>query len=134
MSVDTQIAIAMALIPFLVVWGLLALTSRLAAARSARVARQIALTDAIHRELGAVAAPDVRRTIGGAWIVSVRLPLQREGLVGALGRITHDVFRRLDRLETPRVQLVLIPQEVRPRQRPVTLGPGRTTDRLTRAA
>ena len=35
MSVDTQIAIAMALIPFLVVWGLLALTSRLAAARKA---------------------------------------------------------------------------------------------------
>lgn len=134
MSVDTQIAITIALIPFLGVWGLLALTSRVAAARDVRVARQIALTDAIHRELGAVAAPDVRRSITGRWIVSVHLPLQREGLVGAIGRITHDLFRRLDRLETPRVHLVLIPQEPRPLRRPVTLGPGRTSDRLSRAA
>ena len=134
MSMDTEVAIMIALVPFLAVWALLALSSRAARAREARVARQIALTDAIHRELGAVAAPDVRRGVTGQWIVSVHLPLQREGLVGAIGRITYDLFRRLDRVETPRVHLVLIPQEPRPLRRPFTLGPGRTGDRLSRAA
>jgi hypothetical protein len=81
-----------------------------------------------------VAAPEVQRGWTGGWTVSIRLPLQREGLVGAIGRITHDLFRRLDRQETPRVRLVLIPQEVRPLQRPATLGSSRASDRLTRAA
>lgn len=134
MSMDTEIAIMIALVPFLAVWGLLALSSRVARARSVRVARQIALTEAIHRELGAVAAPEVQRGWTGGWTVSVRLPLQREGLVGAIGRITHDLFRRLDRQETPRVRLVLIPQEVRPLRRPARRGSSRTSDRLTRAA
>lgn len=134
MSLDTEIAIMIALVPFLAVWGLLLLSSRVTNARSARVARQIQLTDAIHRELGAVAAPEVQRSWTGGWTVSVRLPLQREGLVGAISRITHDLFRRLDRQETPRVRLVLIPQEIRPRRRPVTVGSSRTNDRLTRAA
>ncbi|HEY7250392.1 MAG TPA: hypothetical protein VIG37_07840 [Methylomirabilota bacterium] len=134
MSVDTEIAIMIALVPFLAVWGMLALSNRVARARSARVARQIALTEAIHRELGAVAAPEVRRGWTGYWTVSVRLPLQREGLVGAVGRITYDLFHRLDRQETPRVRLVLIPQEIRSLRRPLTLGSSRPGDRLSRAA
>ena len=134
MSLDTEISIMIALVPFLAVWALLAFTSRVELARNVRVARQIALTEAIHRELGAVAAPEVQRGWTGHWTVSVRLPLQREGLVGAISRITHDLFRRLDRQETPRVRLVLIPQEIRPLRRPVTLGSSRTNDRLTRAA
>lgn len=134
MSLDTEIAIMIALVPFLAVWGLLVVSSRVANARSARVARQIQLTDAIHRELGAVAAPEVRRSWTGGWTVSVHLPLQREGLVGAISRITHDLFRRLERQESPRVRLVLIPQEIRPLRRPVTLGSSRQNDRLSRAA
>jgi hypothetical protein len=134
MSMDTEIAIMIVLVPFLAVWGLLAFSSRVELARNVRVARQIALTEAIHRELGAVAAPEIQRGWTGRWTVSVRLPLQREGLVGAISRITHDLFRRLDRQEIPRVRLVLIPQEVRPLRRPATLGSSRTSDRLTRAA
>src|SRR4026207_2493409 len=114
MSIDTEIAIMIALIPFLAVWGLLALSSRVARARSVRVARPLALTEAIHREPGAGGAPEVERGWAGGSRVSFRLPLQREGLVGAIGRITHDLFRRLDRQETPRVRLVLIPAEGRP--------------------
>jgi hypothetical protein len=134
MSVDTEVAIMIALVPFMAVWGLLAFSSRVARTRDARVARQIALTDAIHRELGAVAAPEVRRGWTGGWIVSVRLPLYREALVGAVTRITHDLFRRLDRREPPRVELVLIPQEIGPRPRPVTMPSTRANDRLSRAA
>jgi hypothetical protein len=134
MSVDTEVAVMIALIPFLAVWGLLALSGRVTRAREVRVARQIVLTDAIHRELGAVAAPEVRRNWTGGWIVSVQLPLYREALVGAVTRITHDLFRRLDRRETPRVRVVLIPQEIRPRRRPLAVTSTRAGDRLSRAA
>ena len=53
MSLGTETTIMIALIPFLAVWGLLALARALERRRQARVFRQIALTDAIHRELGA---------------------------------------------------------------------------------
>ena len=134
MSGETAATIMMAMTPFLMVGALLEISRRVAHAREVRVARQIALTDAIHRELGAVAAPEVRRGWAGDWLVSVRLPLHREGLVGAISRITHDLFRRLDRREIPRVRLVLVPEEPRPLRRPMAAGSPRTTSRLRRAA
>jgi len=134
MSVETEVTIMIAILPFLAVWGLLVLSRRVAVAREACVARQIALTDAIHRELGAVAAPEVRRSRSGTWIVSVRLPLEREALVGAIGRITHDLFRRLDRLDRPRLHMVLMPQDARVRPRSTPVGSPQATGRLSRAA
>src|SRR4029450_2870079 len=56
MSVDTEIAIMIALVPFLAVWALLAFSSRVELARNVRMARQIALTEATHSEAG-VGAP-----------------------------------------------------------------------------
>jgi hypothetical protein len=114
MSLETDLTITVALIPFLAVWGLLALARNIEGGRERRVARQIALTDAIHRELGAAAAPDVRRGITGEWIVSVRLPLQREATVGAVTRLAYELFRRLDREDPPRLRVVLMPPEARP--------------------
>jgi len=133
MSAHPGIAIVTTLLPFLVVAGLLWLTGRIRVRREACIARQIALTDAIHRELGAAAAPEVRR---GAreWIVSVRVPLHREGTVGAITRITHDVFRRLEGEDPLRLRVVLRPQESRPRARTMTMGSPRTAGRLSRAA
>ena len=75
------------LLPFLAVWGLLALAGSRERRREARVFRQIALTDAIHREMGAVAAPEVHRTWSGEWVVSVRVALSREATVGSIARI-----------------------------------------------
>jgi len=98
------------------------------------VARQIALTDAIHRELGAVAAPNVRRTWSGEWVVSMRLALAREGTVGTITRITNDLFRRLDRQDPPRLRVVLIPQEPRPAGRILATDSPRSAGRLSRAA
>ncbi len=77
MSLETETTIMIALIPFLAIWGLLRFAHAVERRRDARVARQIALTDAIHRELGAVAAPNVRRTWSGEWVVSMRLALAR---------------------------------------------------------
>jgi hypothetical protein len=134
MSAAMEATIVILLIPFLAVWALLEITRRIGERREARVGRQIALTDAIHRELGAVAAPVVRRGWSREWVVSVRLPLQREATVGTITRITHDLFRRLDRQDPPRLRLVLIPQEPRPVTRPMAAGSSRTAGRLSRAA
>jgi hypothetical protein len=134
MSLETEITIMIMLLPFLGVWALLVLSGRVQRRREERVARQIVLTDAIHRELGAVAAPEVTRSLAGTWTVSMRLPLHHEGLVGAITRLTQDVFRRLDRQDAPRLRLVLIPQPVRPWQQGRAVNATRGAGRLSRAA
>ncbi len=134
MSLETETTIMIALIPFLAIWGLLRFARAVERRRDARVARQIALTDAIHRELGSVAAPNVRRTWSGEWVVSMRLALAREGTVGTITRITNDLFRRLDRQDPPRLRVVLIPQEPRPAGRILATDSPRSAGRLSRAA
>jgi hypothetical protein len=134
MSAQSGIAIVTTLLPFLAVVGLLWLTGRIRMRREACIARQIVLTDAIHRELGAVAAPEVWRGRSREWIVSVRVPLHREETVGAITRITHDVFRGLEREDPLRLRMVLRPQESRPRARTMAMGSTRTAGRLSRAA
>jgi hypothetical protein len=134
MSLETETTIMIALIPFLAVWALLDLSRRVQRRREARVARQIALTDAIHRELGAAAEPEVTRSLTGEWTVSMRLPLHREGMVGVITRLTQDVFRRLDRQDPPRLRVVLIPLAVRPWQQSRAADTTRGAGRLSRAA
>jgi hypothetical protein len=134
MNLETETTIMIALLPFLAVWALLDLSRRIQRRREERVARQIALTDAIHRELGPVAAPDVTRSLSGEWTVSMRLPLEREATVGVITRLTQDLFRRLDRQDTPRLRLVLIPQVARPWQRGRVTTSTRPAGRLSRAA
>ncbi|HKC09301.1 MAG TPA: hypothetical protein VKJ67_20695 [Methylomirabilota bacterium] len=134
MNPETETTIMIALLPFVAVWALLDLSRRIQRRREERVARQIVLTEAIHRELGAVAAPDVTRSLSGEWTVSMRLPLEREATVGVITRLTQDVFRRLDRQDPPRLRLVLIPQVARPWQRGRVVSTTRPADRLGRAA
>jgi hypothetical protein len=134
MSLGTETTVMIALIPFLAVWALLALARVREERRQARVFRQIALTDAIHRELGAAAAPDVHRTWSGEWVVSVRVALSREATVGSIARIANDLFRRLDGQEPPRLRVVLMPREVRPVRRLLAPDSPRPAGRLSRAA
>jgi hypothetical protein len=134
MNLETETTTMIALLPFLAVWALLDLSRRIQRRREERVARQIALTDAIHRELGPVAAPVVTRSLSGEWTVSMRLPLEREATVGVITRLTQDLFRRLDRQETPRLRLLLIPQVARPWQRGRVATSTRPAGRLSRAA
>lgn len=78
-------------LPFLAVTMLLKLTERLQDRRDFERDRQIELTDAIHWELGAVAAPVVRRVRRG-WRVSMAIPLDRSGEVAAIVRLTAKQF------------------------------------------
>jgi hypothetical protein len=133
MNAEVVLAAVIGTAPFVGLAGFLWLSGMIRARREAAIARQIALTDAIHHELGAAAAPVVRWSWTRGWVVSVALPLYREGLVGVVTRITHDLFRRLDHQDPPRVRLVLRPQDLGPRERARTIGAARPA-RLRRAA
>jgi hypothetical protein len=73
--------------------GLLAtllLMGRVQRAREVRIARQVGVTDAIHRELGAVVAPVVkRRGAGRSWRVEIAVPFESPLIVGRVGAIAH---------------------------------------------
>ena len=103
---------AIALTPFLVVIALLRLADFVSARREASLGRQIALTNAIHRELGAVAAPVVSRRPGGGWLVSMAVPLDRPGTTAAIVRITERMFARTDGVDPLRI--LLTPAATRP--------------------
>lgn len=133
MSIEMMAAAAAAATPFVLLAGALWLAGRLRARRDEAIARQVALTDAIHHELGAAAAPEVRWSFTRGWIVSVRLPLYHQSTVGIVTRIAHDLFRRLDRQDPPRLRLVLQPRELGPWDRARMAGSPRPA-RLRRAA
>lgn len=78
-------------VPFFAVSGLLTLVERRQNRRDLQLARQIMLTDAIHWELGAVAAPVVSRQRGG-WRVSMAVPFDRPAEVATLLRVTQRHF------------------------------------------
>lgn len=110
MELETMSAIVITLIPFLVLGGLLRLSQSIGRRRSERVACQIMLTDAIHRELGAAAAPEVRRAWRGGWTVVMTVPIDSDAIVAALVRITQRFFSELDQVEVPRLRIVLTPR------------------------
>jgi hypothetical protein len=86
------LAMAVAAAPLAIVGGLLRLTARVQRRREVRCARQIELTDAIHREMGAAAAPVVERTWGGGWLVRMMVPLDSPAVVAAIVGVTSRVF------------------------------------------
>ena len=104
----TLLTMAIAAMPLLAIAGLLRLAEWIQRRRDALYARQIELTDAIHRELGAAAAPTVRRRRGGLWLVHMMVSLDRPAMVAALVRITEQVFA--SRGASGLLQIVLTPE------------------------
>ncbi|MBI2161485.1 MAG: hypothetical protein HYU25_14105 [Candidatus Rokubacteria bacterium] len=97
------VVLVVMLLPFATVVTLLRLAGRLERTRAAVIARQIALTDAIHRDLGPVVSPWVTRR-GGRWRVSVAVPFDRPALVEAVLAVVQRAFPE-------RFELVLTPRE-----------------------
>ena len=89
-------ALVMVAIPFVAVSAVLVLTERLQDRRDSERDRQIMLTDAIHWELGAAAAPVVSRRFGGGWRVFMAVPLDRPAEVAALLRVTQRHFSAIE--------------------------------------
>src|SRR5258705_668352 len=93
MNPETETTIMIASLPFVAVWALLDLSRRIQRRREERVARQIVLTVAIHRELCAVAAPDVTRSLTVDGKVSMQHSPYRRGPVIADHPTNNGVLR-----------------------------------------
>jgi hypothetical protein len=103
------VGIGVALVPFGAVLALLWLSAWIERRREMAVARQIELTDAIHQELGAVAAPTVQPARHGSWRVVMAVPVDRPETLGALVRITDRVISRAERARGRRVEIAVTP-------------------------
>ena len=99
-------ALVVLAIPCLALSALLVSIERREDRRQLMRDRQIALVDAIHSELGAVAAPTVTRRHGG-WQVSMIVPLERPAVVADLLRLTAAHFAVEKTAE--RLEIVLTP-------------------------
>jgi hypothetical protein len=90
---ETLVGLMLAASPVAITAVLLFGAERRQRRRQSEVARQIALTDALHARLGALVAPVVRLQ-RGVWHVSVAVPVEQPGLVSAVLATVDDVFGR----------------------------------------
>ena len=102
--------LAVALAPVLAVVALFRIVEYARRARRAEVERQVVVTDAIHRELGAIVAPTVTRRLWGAWQVLIAVPFERPSAVERVVAIAHATLARLDPARADRLRIVLVPQ------------------------
>lgn len=108
-------AFAVPLVPLIVIalplviagWILHALEQR----RHRRVARQIMVTDAIHKELGPVVAPLVRKPFWGPWQLEMAVPFARPAVVGTALAIAHQTLAAEGNGAPDPFRIVLTPQE-----------------------
>ncbi len=71
------------------------------------VACEAVVTDAIHRELGAVVAPIVRKPLWGPWRLFLVLPLEQPDLVATVLRVAR---RALAPMPPSRFVIVVTPR------------------------
>jgi hypothetical protein len=105
------IASLVALVPFAIVVGLLVVSTRVERARTARLARQTAVTDAIHRELGAVVAPVLEARAWRPHRLRIAVPFDRPALVARVLALSQETLAGPER----RLEIVLVPQAGRGR-------------------
>jgi hypothetical protein len=90
---ETVLGLTLAASPLLLMAGVLLLVERRRARRQVEVARQIALTDALHARLGALVAPLVTRR-QRHWRISMALPADQPAVLAAVLRTVDEVFGR----------------------------------------
>jgi hypothetical protein len=73
--------------------------------------RQIALTDALHWQLGPIVSPVVRKSLWGSWQIEIAVPFSRPAAVGQIVRVAHALLPAADGLNRDDYELVLTPQQ-----------------------
>jgi len=114
-----------ALLPFALLIAALELAGWRQRRRLTEIARQIAVTDAIHAELGAVVSPVVRRPLGRGWRLTIPVPLDRPDTIVRVLTAAYGAFSVSERSTPGRFEIGLTPQERPvPRQIPVRVPAG----------
>ena len=99
--------------PLLVLGGLLALAGWAERRRLWVINRQVSLTDAIHRELGAVVAPVVEKRAWGPWRAVMAVPPSGLAMTARLTAIALDVLGATGN-GGPRVEVVFTRRDEQP--------------------
>ena len=123
----TLIVLSTAAAPLLAIVGLFRLAGGIRGRRRRSIERQIALTDEIHRELGAAAAPFVHQRGRSGWLVRVAVPLDSPPTVAAIVGIIQAFFTARDGAAATALEIVLTPRVAR--LRPATPDAGRPLGR-----
>lgn len=98
--------VVLASLPVIGVFAILAFATWRDRRREEARSRQIEVTDAIHRRLGAVVAPTVAPRAWGPWRLTIPVPFERPEVVASVVDIAHGA------LATARpTDIVLTPQE-----------------------
>ena len=106
----------LASLPLVFVFGPLAIATWRERRTAEATARQIAITDAIHRDVGAIVAPTVEPRSWGPWRLTIPVPFERPDVVSSVLGIAHGATRRFDRAtgagrNARPLEIVLTPQE-----------------------
>ena len=92
---ETLVGILVLASPIAILVALFTRLDRRERRRRVEIERQIALTDAIHARLGAVAAPVVRLRREG-WRIAVAVPFERPAVMDAVLATVHEAFGRVN--------------------------------------
>ncbi len=95
---------------FLWIGGPMILMGWLQNRRQEAIRRQIALTEAIDSQLGAIVAPVVKKPLWGPWQIQIAVPFAQPVTVGRILAVTHEVLSVADRMNPGRYQIVLTPK------------------------
>ena len=107
----SAVAVVAVLLPVALLTAALLLSTWRERIRLVAATRQIAVTDAIHGELGAIVAPVVRRRFWGRWQLVIPVPFDDLDSVGRVVRAAYQGFDAPERAIPGRFEIVLSPQE-----------------------
>jgi hypothetical protein len=89
------------------VGGPIVLADWLRTRRQAVIARQIALTDALDAQFGALLAPMVTKPLFGPWEVRIAVPLLGSAVLTRIIAVTDDVFAGVEGKRPMRYRMLL---------------------------
>ena len=120
--------VAFALFQFALLGGPILLVDWSRKRREAAVERQIALTDSLDGQLGAIVSPVVTKPLFGPWEIQIGVPLSRVTAVGRILAIVNAVLSSVEGMDEKSYRVVLrVPVDARheaqaPQARQSTLG------------
>jgi len=109
-------AVAFVLFEFVLVGGPMLVVDWSRKRRETATERQIALTDALDGQLGAIVSPVVTKPLSGPWEIQIAVPLSRLAAVGRIVAIVNAVLLGVKGMHERSYRVVLRATQETPRE------------------
>ena len=98
---------------YAILWiaGPILLTAWVRNRREETIKRQIALTDAIHENLGAIVSPEVQKPLWGPWQIRIAVPFTQPAVVGRILTVVDGMLSASSQMQPGRYQIILTSME-----------------------